>query len=351
MCRGMPSFGAASRADGDTRLGVSLLCFQDRERRGRGRVRGDIVHHRFTAPLSAWQHLCCSMRNISTNRLLWPEPQTSGDPAAVVPKRFLLLRLEAFWNWCGNPRYAPDRFWCASLQTAVAQTNDEVWSKQSEGEFHEPNAIILIWNYKNAPGASCEWGKKQTHPSWLATNLSNAAWLYCKIERMGGGVGGGRRRCAFFSIWEPRAHRASFRRSLLCESPGHGAQRCQLAPRFFGLWKHGSCQLEDLWGRLFTKFPCKMSAVSFCSTWLLRKCVRCSTMNKWTVAFRAGRDTWSEPHSWPSLFSLFTSHPLYFLFNPFWVTNVAQTCFSAPWPPGERERERLRQAGLGLPPV
>lgn len=49
----MPSFGAASRADGDTRFGVSLSGIQERERRGRERVRGDIVHQRFTALLSA----------------------------------------------------------------------------------------------------------------------------------------------------------------------------------------------------------------------------------------------------------------------------------------------------------
>lgn len=49
----MPSFGAASRAEDDTRLGVSFRCIQDRERRGRVRARGDVVHHRLTALLSA----------------------------------------------------------------------------------------------------------------------------------------------------------------------------------------------------------------------------------------------------------------------------------------------------------
>ena len=41
----MPSFGAASRADGDTRLGVSLRCIQDQERRCLVPCGQVIVHH------------------------------------------------------------------------------------------------------------------------------------------------------------------------------------------------------------------------------------------------------------------------------------------------------------------
>ena len=43
--RRMPSFGAASRADGDTRLGVSLRCIQDQERRCLVPCGQVIVHH------------------------------------------------------------------------------------------------------------------------------------------------------------------------------------------------------------------------------------------------------------------------------------------------------------------
>ena len=45
MGRRIPFFGAASRVDGDTRLGVSLRCIQDQERRGRVPAGQDIVHH------------------------------------------------------------------------------------------------------------------------------------------------------------------------------------------------------------------------------------------------------------------------------------------------------------------
>lgn len=45
MGRSIPFFGAASRADGDTRFGVSLRCIQNQDGRCLVPAGVDIVHH------------------------------------------------------------------------------------------------------------------------------------------------------------------------------------------------------------------------------------------------------------------------------------------------------------------
>lgn len=92
----MPSFGAASRADGDTRLGVSLRCIQDRERRGRGCVRGDIVHHRSTALLSAGSIIAAGREtsqpidfcDLSRKPAMTPRQLRQNDSCCCASKRF-----------------------------------------------------------------------------------------------------------------------------------------------------------------------------------------------------------------------------------------------------------------------
>lgn len=114
----MPSFGAASRADGDTRFGVSLRCIQDRERRGRERVRGDIVHQRVAAPLSAGSITAAERGTWQPLDFCDLSRKTSGDPpAAAAPKRLLLLRLAAFRKSAWKPA-GRIGFGALSLQTA-----------------------------------------------------------------------------------------------------------------------------------------------------------------------------------------------------------------------------------------
>lgn len=92
----MPSFGAASRADGDTRLGVSLRCIQDRERRGRGRVRGDIVHQRPTALLSARSIIAAAREtsqttdfcDLSRKPAVTPRQLCQNDSCCCASKRY-----------------------------------------------------------------------------------------------------------------------------------------------------------------------------------------------------------------------------------------------------------------------
>lgn len=125
----MPSFGAASRADGDTRLGVSLCCIQDRERRGRGRVRGDIVHHCFTALLSAgstiaaeWETLQpIDFSDLSRKPAVTPLQLHQNDSCYCASKRF------------GIGVETRETPLITSVQTTVAQTNDGYDPKQSEG--------------------------------------------------------------------------------------------------------------------------------------------------------------------------------------------------------------------------
>lgn len=84
------------------------------------------------------QHHCCWTRNIATNRLLWPERRTSGDPpAAAAPKRLLLLRLEPFLNRRGNAK-RPESFG-VFFGTLYIRKPQELWptmgmiQKQSAG--------------------------------------------------------------------------------------------------------------------------------------------------------------------------------------------------------------------------
>lgn len=66
------------------------------------------------------QHHCCWMRNMATDRLLWPEPQTSGDPRGSCAKTILVIAPHSVSEsvWKPAERNAPDRVRCASLPTA-----------------------------------------------------------------------------------------------------------------------------------------------------------------------------------------------------------------------------------------
>lgn len=72
MGRSSPFCDAASKAVGDTRLGVSLCCIQDQERRclvPAGLV--DIVHHRLTKLLYRCSHAIASLQLDNEHRNVW----------------------------------------------------------------------------------------------------------------------------------------------------------------------------------------------------------------------------------------------------------------------------------------
>lgn len=84
----MPFFGAASGADGDTRLGVSLRCIQDEERRCLVPTEQDIVPHLFLGcftALAPQRHWCCVI-TIAIYRRMWPKLVAKGP---VLPKWLL----------------------------------------------------------------------------------------------------------------------------------------------------------------------------------------------------------------------------------------------------------------------
>lgn len=210
------------------------------------------------------------------------------------------------------------------------------------GELHEPSAVILSWNYNNAPDASCEWGRKNKP----ILNGSPQIWATlrdCIIKKRGG-----RRRRKRRRKKEVRFFLSLGAQSALCFiqplftppiNPRSGAQRWRKASRFISGWKQGSCRWDHLPGHVFMTFTCK-SAVSSCSNWLLGKRVRCCLDN--LVCSMCAWDVWARFFTFFLLFIYFSSSIFSFeATNPFWVKNLAQTFLSAPWPLEERERERL----------
>lgn len=94
MGRSIPFFGAASRADGDTRLGVSLRCIQDQERRCLVLAGQDIVLH--LSSLFDCPHTAASLvlddwtMSIAICLQPWPQLRTISGP---VPKQSRYLSI------------------------------------------------------------------------------------------------------------------------------------------------------------------------------------------------------------------------------------------------------------------
>lgn len=83
------------------------------------------------------QHHCCWMRNMATDRLLWPEPQTSGDPhppAGSCAKTILVIAPRSVSEsvWKPAEQNAPGRVRRASLTDRRTTTGTTIQNNQMD---------------------------------------------------------------------------------------------------------------------------------------------------------------------------------------------------------------------------
>lgn len=159
------------------------------------------------------QHHCCWMRNIATHRLLWPEPRISRDPEGSCAKSGSCF--------CGSTETRDARIGFGALHYTNPQypkaTTGSI--RNNAGELDKPRSLWFEITITRPTRAR----EKQTHPSWLTTNLSKLR--DCNIKERGRRRRGGVEDGAPFSRSGSRARLVSF-----CEPKPNPRSRCGTRP-------------------------------------------------------------------------------------------------------------------------